>query len=82
MTVTGVFAKCLIAWKAAAEDTYGTAEVYVDGTRKATLRGGNGKWGQSEVVLVLDDAEAAEHTVEIRVVGQGKRFTVTAVSVR
>ena len=82
MKVTGVFRKCLIAWKAAAENTYGTAEILVDGKVKATLKGGSGKWGQSEVVLVLDETEAAEHTVEIRVVEEGKRFTVTAVSVQ
>ena len=82
MKITGVFRKCLIAWKAAAEDTYGTAESLVDGKVKATLKGGSGKWGQSEVALVLDEKEAAEHTVEIRVVEEGKRFTITAVSVQ
>ena len=82
MRITGVFRKCLIAWKAAAEDTYGAAEVLVDGKLKTILRGGKGKWGQSEVVLVLDGAEAAEHTVEIRVTEEGKRFTITAVSVQ
>ncbi len=82
MKITGVFRKCLIAWKAAAEDTYGTAEILVDGKVKATLKGGSGKWGQSEVALVLDEKEAAEHTVEIRVVEEGKRFTITAVSVQ
>ena len=82
MTITGVFSKCLIAWKAAGEDVYGSAEIWVDGVKKTTLKGGNGKWGQSEVVLVLDEKEAAEHTVEIRAVEEGKRFTVTAVSVR
>ena len=82
MRITGTFSKCLVAWKAAAEDVYGTAEILVDGKLKAKLKGGNGKWGQSEVVLVLDEKEAAEHTVEIRVVEEGKRFTVTAVSVR
>ena len=82
MKVTGVFRKCLIAWKAAAENTYGTAEILVDGKVKATLKGGSGKWGQSEVALVLDEKEAAEHTVEIRVVEEGKRFTITAFSVQ
>ena len=82
MKITGVFRKCLISWKAAAESTYGAAEILVDGKVKMRLRGGNGKWGQSEVVLVLDEREAAEHTVEIRVTEEGKRFTVTAVSVQ
>ena len=30
----------------------------------------------------MDEKEAAEHTVEIRVREEGKRFTVTAVSIR
>ena len=82
MRITGIFRKCLIAWKAAAEGTYGSAEILVDGKVKATLKGGSGKWGQSEVVLILDGKEAAEHTVEIRVAEEGKRFTITAVSVQ
>ena len=81
MKITGVFRKCLVAWKAAAESTYGTAEILVDGKLVQRLTGGNGKWGQSEVVLVLDQPDAAEHTVEIRVTEEGKRFTVTAISV-
>ena len=82
MRITGVFSKCLIAWKAASEPAYGGAEVRVDGKVKTILRGGPGKWGQSEVVLVLDTEEPAEHTVEIQVKEEGKRFTVTAVGVK
>ena len=77
-----MFRKCLVAWKAASESEYGTAEILVDGEVRMTLKGGDGKWGQSEVVLVLDDREAAEHTIEIRVTEEGKRFTVTAISVQ
>ena len=82
MKVTGVFRKCLIAWKATNENTYGSAEVLVDGVVKTTLKGSSGKWGQSDITLVLDEKEAAEHTIEIRVREEGKRFTVTAVSVQ
>ena len=57
-------------------------KILVDGKVKATLKGGSGKWGQSEVALVLDEKEAGEHTVEIRVVEEGKRFTITAVSIQ
>ena len=71
-----------MAWRACSEASFGTAEVLVDGAVKKTLKGGEGKWGQSEPVLILDDAEAAEHTVEIRVKEDGKCFTVTAVSVQ
>ena len=82
LKITGVFRKCVVAWKATNDAAFGTAEILVDGTVKKTLKGGDGKWGQSEPVLVLDDAEAAEHTVEIRVKEEGKCFTITAVSVQ
>ena len=82
LKITGSFRKCVIAWKASNEASFGTAEVLVDGVVKKTLKGGNGKWGQSEPVLVLDEKEAAEHTVEIRVKEEGKCFTITAVSVQ
>ena len=82
LTVTGTFSRCLIAWKASQDAAFGVAEVLVDGEIRATLKGGDGKWGQSEVALVLDEAEAAEHTVEIRVTERTKKFTVTAISVK
>ena len=82
LKVTGTFRKCLIAWMAASDARYGTAEVLVDGEVKATLQGGAGKWGQSEVVLVLDETEAAEHTLEIRMKDEKKLFTITAISVQ
>ena len=81
LRITGVFSKCVISWLASADDAYGAAEIYVDGKLKTTLRGGAGKWGQSEAVLILDEKEPAEHTVEICVTEEGKKFTVTAVSV-
>ena len=82
LKVTGTFSKCLIAWKAAAEEAYGEAEIFVDGKSVMKLKGGAGKWGQSEVVLVLDEAEAAEHTIEILVTDTSKKFTVTAIAVK
>ena len=82
LKVSGTFSKCLIAWKAAAEDAYGEAEIFVDGKSVMKLKGGAGKWGQSEVVLVLDEAEAAEHTVEILVADTNKKFTITAIAVK
>ena len=82
LKISGVFCKCLISFKATGDATYTTAEVLVDGTVKAVLAPGQGSWGQSEVALVLDEKEPAEHTVEIRVKESRKRFTVTAISVR
>ena len=82
LKVTGVFRKCLVAWKASADPAFGTLEILVDGKVKRTVKGGEGKWGQSEVVLVLDDTEAAEHTLEIRVKESGKKGTITAIGLQ
>ena len=82
LKVTGVFRKCLVAWKASNDGTFGTLEILIDGEVKKTLRGGADKWGQSEVVLVLDDKEAAEHTLEIRVKEAGKKGTITAIGLQ
>ena len=57
-------------------------EILIDGKVKRTVKGGEGKWGQSEVILVLDDKEAAEHTLEIRVTEEGKKFTITAIGLQ
>jgi len=82
LKVTGVFRKCLVAWKASGDAAFGSAEILVDGRAVMTVKGGTGKWGQSEVVLVLDDSEAAEHTLEIRVKEEGKKFTITAIGLQ
>ena len=82
LRISGVFRKCLVAWRATNDPAFGKAEIAVDGRTVMTLEGGEGKWGQSEVVLALDDSEAAEHTLEIRVTEEGKKFTVTAVGLQ
>jgi hypothetical protein len=57
----------------------GNADVYVDGEKVMTVNGAGG-WGSSNVVLLIDEKEAAEHTVEIRMAeGQeNKTFTIYA----
>ena len=71
----------LIAYRATGDREFGNAEVLVDGQVRAVLKGNTGSWGQSVVDLILDEAGAAEHTVEIRMAeGSGdKKFTVTAI---
>ena len=71
-----------MAWKASNDPAFGTAEILMDGQVKLTVKGGEGKWGQSEVVLALDDQEAAEHTLEIRVTEKGKKCTITAIGLQ
>ena len=82
LKVTGVFRKCLVAWKATTDSSYGTAEILIDGEVKMTLSGKSGNWGQSEVVMVLNDKEPVEHTPEIRVREDRKRFVITAIGVQ
>ncbi len=82
LKITGVFRKCLVAWKASPDASFGTVEILVDGRAAQTVKGGSGKWNQSEVVLVLDDQEAAEHTLEIRVKEEGKKATITAIGLQ
>jgi hypothetical protein len=82
--VTGKFKKLLIAWRAAADPRYGTAEIVVDGKVKRTLTGGEGKWGQSEVVMIWDSrTDAEDHVLEIRMAedSTNKRFTITAIGI-
>lgn len=82
MKISGSFRKCIIAWKADSDASYGAAEILVDGKPVTTLQGNAEKWGQSEAVLILDQKKAAEHTVEIRVKDEGKKFTVTAIGLQ
>ena len=58
---------------------FGSADVYVDGNLVTTLNGAGG-WNGSNVVLVIDEKEAAEHTVEIRMADgqESKTFTIYA----
>ncbi len=81
LRLTMRFKKLLISWRAVSDPAYGEAEILVDGKVRRTLRGGEGKWGQSETVLIWDAAEASGHTVEIRMAegSERKRFTVTAI---
>ena len=82
LKITGVFRKCLVAWRATNDPSFGTVQIQVDGKTVKAVKGGEGKWGQSEVVLALDDQEAAEHTLEIRVKEEGKKATITAIGLQ
>ena len=83
LKITATFSKLLVAWRAVSGSDYGRAQVLVDGKVTATLFGGEGKWGQSEVVLAFSGKEAAEHTVEIRMAegSENKKFTITCLGI-
>ena len=82
LTFTATFSRLLLAWRAVADTgAYGRIQVRVDGKVMRNLGGGPGKWGQSEVELIWSGQEAAEHTVEIRLLhSEDKRFTITCIA--
>ena len=80
LTLTAEFSKLLIGWRTV--NTFGSAELYIDGVLKQTLTAPAGSWGQTEVSLILDAPEAKEHTVEIRMAEGSERtqFTITCIA--
>ncbi len=81
LTFTAEFSKLLIGWRTAAG--YGSAEVLIDGKVVKTLTVPQGSWGQTEVSLILNDKQAARHTVEIRMAEDSlrKQFTITCIGI-
>ena len=71
----------LLNYKTAKNTAFGNADIYVDGEPVMTVNGYNPNgWNNSNVVLLIDEKEATEHTVEIRMAeGQeDKTFTIYA----
>ena len=81
LTFTATFSKLLIGWRTV--NSFGTAEVYVDGVLKQKFTAPAGSWGQTEVSLLLDEGESREHTVQIRMAegSENKQFTVTCIGI-
>lgn len=75
--------KLLFAYKAAGDASFGRAEVYVDGVLFGTYDGyTQGGWNNPQLLLLIDEKEAAEHTIEVRMAAgeENKKFTVYAFS--
>ncbi len=81
LRLTGIFKKLLIAWKATSSEDFGKARVILDGKTKSFLKGSKDQYGQSEIILVLDDREASEHALEICMMegSRDKCFTITCI---
>lgn len=72
-------AHIILNYKTASSNTYGEADVYVDGKKTMTLNGyDSAAWNNCNAVLVLDEEEVGAHTVEIKMAegSEGKKFTV------
>lgn len=63
-------------------EKFGTADVYVDGKLYASYDGAKeGGWGNGVPVYLIDEAECAAHTVEVRMApgDEDKYFTIVAM---
>lgn len=72
----------LINYKTSTSADFGKADFYVDGELVASAEGRTeGAWNNCNVLLVLDEKEAAVHTLEIKMAegSEDKAFTVLAI---
>lgn len=71
----------VVVYKSGDKNTFGKADVYVDGTKKATLDGTQGgSWNNPLPGIIFNDATAAKHEIEIKMASDSsaKNFTVEA----
>lgn len=71
----------IMVYKNANNDKFGKYEVYVDGKLQNTYAGHEeGGWNNCMIVMIIDEAEADKHTVEIKPAAgeEGKSFTILA----
>ena len=72
----------LINYKTSSGTDFGNAEFYIDGNPVATADGHSAVgWNNCNVILVLDEKEASEHILEIKMAEDSidKAFTVLAI---
>ena len=75
--------KILVNFKTANDATLGKADFYVDGKLVATADGNSaGGWNNCNVLMILDEQEAAIHTFEVKMADDSleKGFTVLSIS--
>ena len=71
----------IMVYKNANNDSFGKADVYVDGKLQKTYAGHeDGGWNNCMIVMIIDEATAAPHTVEIKMAqdDEDKAFTILA----
>jgi len=72
----------MLAHKITSDNSYGQAEVYVDGELKATMNCNNSSgWNNAEMVVVFKDDQVADHEIEIKMKSgnEDKKFTIYAI---
>ena len=74
----------LIAYKKTTESNFGEVEILVDGEVVKTVNGKEaGGWNNPYTLVVLNEDEVAEHTLEVRMAAgsEDKEFTILAVGI-
>lgn len=80
-TMTLTCKNLLLNFKTSSSKEFGEAEIYVDGTKVMTVNGyASGGWNNCNVVLLIDEEEAAEHTVELKMKEDDENKTFTILS--
>lgn len=71
----------IMVYKNANNDSFGKAEVYVDGKLQKNYAGHeDGGWNNCMIVMIVDEAVSAPHTIEIKMAegDEDKAFTILA----
>jgi hypothetical protein len=75
--------KILVNYKTSTDKSFGTAQFIVDGKAVGTAEGYSaGGWNNCNVIMVLDEKEAANHTFEVKMAegSEDKAFTILSIS--
>ncbi|MBO7338941.1 MAG: SGNH/GDSL hydrolase family protein, partial [Lachnospiraceae bacterium] len=75
--------KILINYKTSSDKSFGTAEFFIDGSLVKAAEGySGGGWNNCNVLMVLDEDDAAKHTLEVKMAEDSldKAFTILSIS--
>ena len=71
----------IMIYKNANNDSFGKADVFVDGNLKQTYSGHeDGGWNNCMIVMLIDEQTSSKHTIEIKMAegDEDKAFTILA----
>ena len=78
LVLKGTMKACVLTFKDEGDPTFGKADVYADGKFVRTINPLEVGWNHLNTAIVIDEPEAAFHTVEVRMQPgeENKKFTV------
>lgn len=82
LTIKATCKTLMFVYKLSNSKTFGSADLYIDGEKKATLDGYDSSgWNNGKVFVAMTDDEAAEHTIELKMKDgdEEKNFTLLAI---